>query len=281
MTNGTIPVNSQISQALLNQSTSSNNYLNAQLATRLSDTFHVSASALQNLFMGPSTSIAKYSFSQGGTLSADRLIGERVTAGFSYQFSDFRFTGNNVPTTDAHWPRLRVGWGLDKPFNLLAQVGPVISSSSSGIIGSTPEPARTSVNLGRLLNANYTGRRWTLNESGGQQPMVSSGLAGVSTAQNYNALVQYKLTRLATVYVNSGYYSANGTGVSDKMLRYSTGITYRRNRVSAFNAAFVGYQTRISGSSPASVGATTQGTTSTNMFQIGLILTPEPFKWNI
>jgi len=49
----------------------------------------------------------------------------------------------------------------------------------------------------------------------------------------------------------------------------------------AFNAGFVGYQTRISGSSPASIGATTQGITNTNMFQIGVILTPEPFRWNI
>jgi hypothetical protein len=281
MTNGAAPVNPQILQALLNQSTSSNNYFNAQLATRFSDTFHFSASAFQNLFVDPSTSVAKYSFSQGGAVSADRLIGERVTAGFSYQFSDFRFTGNDVATTDTHWPQLRVGWGLNTPINLLAQVGPVISSSSSGIIGSTPEPARTSVNLGWMLSANYTGRRWTINASGGQQPSLSSGLAGVSTAQNYSALAQYKMTRLATLYVNGGYYSANGTGISDKVASYSAGITYRWNRMLAFNARFVDYQTRISGSSPASIGATTQGTTNTNMFQIGAILTPEPFRWNI
>lgn len=280
ITNGPLPVGPQLQQALLNQSTTTNNNFSAQFATKFSNTFTFSATAFQNLFVGSSTSVAKYSFNQGATLATDRLIGQRVTAGFGYQFSDFRFSGNSIPTTDTHWPQLRLGWGVGTPFSVLAQVGPVVSSTSSGMIGSVPEPARTMVNAGWALTGAYADRRLTISASLGQQPSSSAGLAGFVTAQSYSGTIQYKLTRLTTVYAVGGYYQANGTGLSDKVVNYSAGISYRLSRVVALNAGFVGYQTQISGAAPASIGATTQGTTNTKMAQIGLILTPEPVRWN-
>src|SRR5262249_52182398 len=280
MTNGPLPVGPQFMQALLNPSTTTNNNFSVQYATKFSNTFHFSATAFQNFFIGASNSVSKYSFSQGAILSTDRLIGQRVTVGFSYQFGDYRFSANNVPTTDTHWPQLTLGWGVGTPFSVLAQVGPVIASSSSGIIGSTPQPARTTVNAGWALTGSYTGRRLTGSASLGQQPSLSTGLGGFATAQNYTATIQYKLTRSATVYANGGYYQADGTGFSNKVVSYGAGISYRLGRVVALTAGFVGYQTQINGVSPASVGGATQGTTNTKMALMGLIFTPEAFRWN-
>jgi hypothetical protein len=280
MINGPLPVGPQFLQALLNQSTTTNNNFSAQFATKFAKTFRFSATAFQNFFIGASNSVSKYSFSQGAILSTDRLIGQRVTVGFSYQFSDFRFSSGSVPTTDSHWPQVTLGWGAGTPFSVLAQVGPVIASSSSGIVGSRPQPARTTVNAGWALTGNYTGRRLTVTASLGQQPSLSAGFGGFATSQSYTGTIQYKLTRRATVYANGGYYQANGTGFSDKVVSYGAGVSYRLIRVVALTAGFLGYQTQVSGVSPASVGAATQGTTNTKMIQIGLIFTPEPFKWN-
>jgi hypothetical protein len=280
MINGSTPVGAQLLQTLLNQSTSTSNNVNVQLSSRLSETSNAAASVYQNLFIAPSTSVSQYSFGQGGTLSAERLIGENFSAGFSYQFSDYRFSGGDVPTTDTHWPQLQIAWGQGTPFGIRAQAGPVISSSSSGLLGSSPVHAKTAMDAGYLLNGSYTGRRLTVSISGGEQPSLSSGFAGFSTAQTYSFLAQYRLTRLAMVYSNIGYYTSSGTGFNDRVASYSIGASYRLSRIITLNASYFGYQTEVGGSTPTSTGSATSGTTKTNVFLLGLTVTPEPLRLN-
>lgn len=282
LTNGSTPIGSQLMQSLLLFSTSVSNSFAMDLSSRYSGWFTWSANAHQNFFsVLSSSSTNKYSFNEGGTLAGDWLVTGHWTVGLGYDFEDYRFSNSSVPTTESNWPQARLAWGKDTPFSLSAEVGPVISFSSSGITGTTSVPAQTKVDAAYLVAAAYTGRRLTLKASAGQVPMITAGFGGFATSQTYSGLVQYKLTRHTTLFANSGYYSFSGSGTSGHVVSYTCGISHRLTKFITLNAQFLGYQSLASGSSVGTLVAVPGRTAVTDLFLIGLTFTPRPFMWTV
>lgn len=297
-TSGSTPIGSQLLYTILYNSGTLSNVFAANLTSRFSDSFTWSANVHQYFFSTQSNSATSggvsgspastENYNQGGILAGDWDLGERFTAGAGCEFDDFRFSNGNFPTTEAEWLLARFGWGAGTPFSVLAQIGPIISQNSSGTIGTTREAAQDKVDFGYLITATYTDRRLKFLATTEQIPGLSAGFGGFSTTQTYSARIQYKLSRQATVFANFGYLGISGTGVSTDGLTYTGGVSYRLAQMVTVSAQYLGYQiigggtTRgIGAFGPGTIVASPQGTTVTNLFLIGVIVTPPPIKWRL
>ncbi len=291
VTTGSTPIGSQLLSSILYRTTTLDNGFAANLFSKVSNSFSLIANVHQNFFSTLSNSVtsggvtgsaaSKENFNQGGSLEGDWYLGERFTAGAVGDFEDFRFSNTEIPTTESEWLQARLGWGLGTPFYVLAQVGPIISESSSGTIGTTHQAAQTKVDFGYLITASYKDRRLQFSAAAGQVPELSAGLGGYSTAQTYGALIQYKLSRRATLFANFGYVNFTGTGISTQVLTYTGGVSYRLAQMFSLTAQYLGYQTIGGGTSTSTAFAIPVGTTVTNIFMIGVIVTPLPLKWSM
>jgi hypothetical protein len=289
LTNGSTPIGSQLLSSLLYHNATAGNDLALDLYSKYSNSFTWFANIHQVFFStlssSPSSESASGSasssenFDQGGSIGGDWLLRERFTAGAAYSFDDFRFSNGQLPTTDAHWPMARLGWGAGTPITLTAQVGPIIAQSSSGVIGTTHHSSQTKVDVGYLVRGEYAGRRLLLSGTAGQIPNLSAGLGAYSTSQTYAALIQYKLTRRIIPFANFGFYGINATGVSTDLINYSAGVSYRATRMLTFNVQYLGYQQVGGGFSTSGLLGPAAGSSITNLFEIGITVTPLPFKW--
>ena len=282
LTSGSTPIGSQLMQSLLLVSTNLSNSFAMDLSSHYSGSFTWSANVHQNFFsVLSSSSTNKYSFNQGGMLAGDWLIAGRFGAGLGYDFEDFRFSNSSVPTTESNWPQVRLAWGKDTPLSVSAEAGPVISTSSSGVVGTTSVRAETKVDAAYLVAATYNSRRLTITASASQFPMTTAGLGGSAISQTYSGLVQYKLTRRTTVFASSGYYSFSGSGTSGHVVSYTGGISHRLTEFITLNAQFLGYQSLASGSAVGTLVSVPGRTTVTSLFLVGLTFTPRPLKWRV
>ncbi len=291
VTSGATPIGSQLLSSILYKSGTLSNTFAANLFSKFSDSFTWSANVHQNYFSTLSntattggvtgTAASNQNFNQGGVLLGDWNLGERFTGGTSCDFEDYRFSNSEIPTTEVEWPQGRLGWGLGTPYSVLAQVGPIISESSSGTIGTVHQGAETKVDFGYLITAAYTDRRFKFSATAGQTPELSAGLGGFSTSQNYGALIQYKLSRRATLFANFGYIQFSGTGISTDVLTYTAGVSYRLAQMFTLSAQYLGYQTIGGTTGSSTIFAIPAGTTVTNIFLIGVIVTPLPLKWSM
>ena len=183
---------------------------------------------------------------------------------------------------------LELRWGGDTPFSFRAQVGPVISSSSSGSflttgpmgqLSSTSVPAKTQIDFGYLVSGDYRDRRLTVTASASQQPEFGAGFAFATSVQSYGILVSYNLSRRATAFFNGGYYTSSGNDISEEALAYTVGITYHLNKYLTLSANYLGFQTKASGSAVLGTVAVPGARTTTNLFQVGITFAPPPLKW--
>ena len=143
-------------------------------------------------------------------------------------------------------------------------------------------PAQTEVNVGYIVSGNYRDRRLTITASASQVPGFGAGFAGYATEQSYGLLASYKLSRRATAFVNGGYYTISGTGVSANVLTYTAGMTYRLDEYFTLSANYLGFQTKASGSAVAGTLVAVPGRTSTvNLLQAGITFAPPAFKWRL
>ncbi|MHB8384333.1 MAG: hypothetical protein ACYDC3_18560, partial [Candidatus Binataceae bacterium] len=240
LANGATPIGAQLMQSLFYQTSILTNFLSLDLSSRYNSSFTWTGNIHQDLFTTLPTSSASSSsssgvyFDEGGSVGGLWDLPERFVAGFVLQFDDFR-SNNSVPTSEVYWPQAKVEWGAGTPFTLLAQVGPIISDISAGTIPSsthagapitTSLAAQTTVEPGYLVSGSYTTRRLTITASAGQVPGFGAGFVGYAVEQTYGVLASYKLSRRATVYVNGGYYTISGSGVSADGLLYTAGIAY-------------------------------------------------------
>jgi hypothetical protein len=291
VTSGATPIGSQLLSSILYKTGTLSNTFAANLFSKFSDSFTWSANVHQNYFSTLSntpsaggitgSAASTQNFNQGAMLTGDWNLGERFTGGGTCDFEDYRFSNSDIPTTEAEWLQGRLGWGSGTPYSVLAQVGPIISESSSGTIGTSHVAAQTKVDFGYLITASYTDRRFKFSATAGQVPELSAGLGGYSTAQTYAALIQYKLSRRATLFANFGYVNFTGTGISTEVLTYTGGVSYRLAQMFTLTAQYLGYQTIGGGTSTSTVFAIPVGTTVTNIFMIGVIVTPLPLKWSM
>ncbi len=296
LANGATPIGTQLMQSLFYRSSTLINYFGIDLFSRYSNSFTWTANIHQNLFAtlsGPSSSSngSKNFFDQGGALGGEWNFLERFAAGFGYQFEDFRSSAGDQPTAETNWPQFTMRWGEETPFSILAKVGPVISDSSSGslvttsasgTLSTTSVPAKTKVDVGYLVNGNYRDRRLTVTASAAQQPGFGAGFTFATTVQTYGLLVSYKLSRRATVFVNSGYYTQSNAGVSEEVLSYTGGMTYRLNEYFTLSANYLGFQTKASGSAVVGTLVAVPGArTTVNLFQAGITFAPPPLKWRL
>ncbi len=295
LTNGATPIGTQLMQSLFYQSSTLSNDLSLDLSSRYSNSFTWTGNIHQYTFTTLSGSSASSSsnsglfFDQGGSVGGLWDLPERFAAGFICQFDDFR-SNSSLPTTQTYWPQAKVEWGEGTPFSLLAQVGPVVSDSSAGSIATTTssgtaattgEPAQTEVNVGYLVSGNYHNRRLAITASASQAPGFGAGFAGFATEQSYGLLASYKLSRRATAFVNGGYYTISGTGVSANVLTYTAGLTYRLNEYFMLSANYLGFQTKASGSAVGTLVAVPGKTSTVNLLQAGITFAPPAFKWRL
>lgn len=301
--NGAVPIGTQLMQSLFYQSSTLSNNIAINLFSNYNNSFRWTANVHQNLFStlsGSSSSSNKSGlsatsnssgdfFDQGGAWGGEWDLPERFAAGFGYQFEDFRSSAGNQPSADTNWPQFRARWGGDTPFSIRAQVGPVISYSSSGsFVTTSPSgklsvtnvPSQTAVQVGYLVSADYRGRRLSITASAAQQPEFGAGFAVATDAQSYGLLVSYKLSRRATVFFNGGYYTSSGNGISEDALTYTGGVSYRLNEYLTLSANYLGFQTKASGAAAAGTFVSVTGArTTTNLFQAGITFAPPPLKW--
>ncbi len=295
LANGATPIGAQLMQSLFYQSSTLSNDFALDLTSRYSNSFSWTADVHQYLFMTLSGSSSSSSgsglfFDQGGALGGQWELPERFAAGFAFQFDDFRSNGE-LPTTQTYWPQFKMGWGEGSPFSILAQVGPIVSDSSSGTIVSaglsgvpvsTDIAAKTEVNVGYVVSANYHDRRLTISASAGQEPGFGAGFAGYAAEQTYGVLASYKLSRRATIFINGGYFTVSGTGVSADVYTYTGGMTYKLNEYFTLSANYLGFQTKASGSAVAGTLVAVPGKRATvNLVQAGITFAPPSFKWRI
>lgn len=294
LVNGAAPIGTQLMQSLFYRSSTLSNNLAIDLFSNYNNSFRWTANVHQNLFSTLSSSSSNTNsngnfFNQGGGLGGEWDLQEKFAAGFGYQFEDFRSSAGGQPSADTSWPQFRMRWGGDTPFSFHAQVGPVISYSSSGSLlttnGSgnpvtTAVPAQTKVEVGYLVGGEYRDRRLTVTASAAQQPGFGAGFAFAANVQSYSLLVSYKLSRRATLFANGGYYTQSNSGESEQGLTYTGGMTYRLNQYVILSANYLGFQTKASGSAVLGNFVAVPGKRSTvNLFQVGITFAPPPLKW--
>jgi hypothetical protein len=294
LANGATPIGTQLMQSLFYRSSVLSNYFAMDVFSRYSDSFRWTANIHQGLFATLSSGSSSSSgngifFDQGTILGGEWDLPERFAAGFGYQFDDFRSSASGQPSAETNWPQIRMRWGDDTPFSFRAQVGPIISDSSSGSLVTTDHsgnpktttvPAQTQVEVGYFVGGGYHDRRLTVTASAAQQPGFGAGFGFATNAQTYGVLVNYKLSRRATVFVNGGYYTQSQAGATEQALTYTGGINYRLNKYFTLSANYVGYQTKASGSAVAGTIVAVPGTrTTVNLFQVGVTFAPPPLKW--
>jgi hypothetical protein len=280
ITNNDVPLGTQLMQSLLSDQNTMSSTLAMNLISRYSNSFTWSGTVNQNTFsLLSGNPESKYNFSQGASIAGDWNVGERFTAGALYQFNDFRFSNASLPTTESNTLAMRLGWGAGTPFTALGQVGPVLSMSTSGKIGTTLEPSQTSVDLGFLVSGGYVGRRLSMTGTFSQAPGINNGLAGVATTQSYSGLFQYKITRRAMVFANGGYYSTDGTGSSSQVIAYTGGLSYLLSENLSVNLNYVGYNTVANGLNADALVKVPGKNTVTNLLMIGITVHPEPLRW--
>lgn len=297
---GAAPLGTQLMQSLFYNSSTLSNNLAINLFSNYNDSFRWTANVHQNLFStlssspsnsngssGPSNSNGNF-FDQGGALGGEWDLPERFAAGLGYQFDDFRSSAGNQPSADTNWLQFRARWGGDTPFSIGAQLGPVISSSSSGSflttgpmgqLSSTSVPAKTQIDFAYLVSGGYRDRRLTVTASASQQPEFGAGFAFATSVQSYGILVSYNLSRRATAFFNGGYYTSSGNDISEEALAYKCGITYHLNKYLTLSANYLGFQTKASGSAVLGTVAVPGARTTTNLFQVGITFAPPPLKW--
>jgi hypothetical protein len=296
LANGVTPIGTQLMQSLFYQSSTLSNDFSLDLSSRYSDSFTWTANIHQYVFTTLSGTSASSSgnsgvfFDQGGSVGGLWNLPERFAAGFVCQFDDFR-SNTDLPTTEAYWPQATMSWGVGTPFSIMAQVGPIVSDSSSGSVATTTAagtptttelPARTQVNVGYFVSGNYHDRRLTVSASASQEPGFGAGFAGYATEQSYGVLANYKLTRRATVFVNGGYFTISGSGVSADVITYTGGMTYRLNEYFTLSANYLGFQTKASGTAVVGTLVAVPGKRSTvNLVQAGITFVPPAFKWRL
>jgi hypothetical protein len=286
-TDSTQPVSPQLLSALLynyNTTTQSNNF-SAGLKYVNQNMFTWSSEVHQNFFSTGSSSATLgattgSSFDQGGSFVADRLVGERFTVGFGYQFDDFRFS-NGVPTSDSHMPMLRLGWGAGTPFSLQASAGPTIVSSSAGVVGATRVAATTTVGPGFNIVATYAGERFNLQGSAAEAPGLSAGFGGQTNNVTTSALLQYKLTRRALLFTNVGYFNFSGSGINGYSFSYAAGASYRLTRHISLTGEYYGYRTLGNGAAAVGLAGTPGQTAVTNVFMFGVVFQLAPWRWDL
>ena len=291
---GVAPIGTQLMRSLFYQSSTLSNSLAMDLFSNYENSFRWTANVHQNFFSTLSGSSSNTNssgnfFNQGGALGGEWDLPESFAAGFGYQFEDFRSSAGDLPSADTNWPQFRMRWGGDTPFSFHAQVGPVITYSSSGSLLTsnnsgppirTVVPAQTKVDAGYLVSGDYHDRRLTISASAAQQPGFGAGFAFASNVQSYSLLASYKLSRRATIFANGGYYTQNNSGVSEQGLTYTAGMNYRVNKYVVLSANYLGFQTKASG--PAVLGtfvAVPGARTTINLFQVGITFAPPPLIW--
>jgi opacity protein-like surface antigen len=280
ITGGSTPVGQQLMQSLLFSSNTTSNNFSMNLSSRYSDSFSWLASTYQNTFTILSGDpLSKYNFAEGASLAGDWAVGERWTAGAICQLNDFRFSNGSVPRTDSQTLAMRLKWGDGTPLALLGQLGPTFSNSSAGTAGTNATPSQTSIEAAFLVAGTYTGRRLTMTGTFSQAPSENANLPGVTTAQSYAALVQYKLTRRTIVFANGGYYAANGDGTSARVITYMGGISYALSENLSLSASYLGYRTAARGSAASSIVSSPGNQAVTNFFMVGFTLHPLPLRW--
>jgi hypothetical protein len=280
ITNNTVPLGSQLLQSLLSNSSTMSSTFAATLVSRFSDSFSWNANINQTTFSLLSGSPeSKYNFSQGVAVAGDWNVGERFTVGTGYTFTDFRFSNSSTPTSEANMLAMRLGWGAGTPFSFLAQVGPVISQTSAGSIGKAAVSSQTSVDVGFLITGAYTGRRLSLTGTFSQAPGLNNGLAGAGIAQNYVTLVQYKLSRRATIFANGGYNSTEGASNSSRVIAVTAGLSYLLNENLSLSFNYVGYSSIADGVGASALVRVPGSESVTNLFIIGVTLHPDPLRW--
>jgi hypothetical protein len=295
LANGAAPIGAQLMQSLFYRSSILSNYVAIDAFSRYSESFRWTANLHQGMFANLSSQSSPTSangifFNQGAALGGEWDLPERFAGGFGYQFDDFRSTGAGQPSAETSWPQFRMRWGDDTPLSFRAQVGPVISDSSSGFLvttGSGGKPIATSVPpqtqaaIGYFVGGGYRDRRLTVTASAAQQPGFGAGFAFATDAQTYGLLVNYKLSRRATIFLNGGYYTQSHSGGSEEVLTYTGGVTYRLNKYFTLSANYVGYQTKASvAAAVGTIVAVPGAQTTVNVFQLGILFAPEPLRWN-
>ncbi len=295
LVNGATPIGTQMMQSLFYQTSTLSNDFAIDLSSRYSDSFTWTADIHQLVFTTLSGSSSSsggsgYFFDEGGALAGEWNLPERFEAGIAYQFDDYR-TSANLPTSQTHWPQVRMGWGEKTPFSILAQVGPVITNSSAGSlltsgptggVKTTTVPAQTTADVGYMVSGNYRDRRLTITASAAQEPGFGAGFSGVATEQVYGLLISYKLSRRATIFVNGSYYTISAVGTSADAAIYSAGITYRLNEYLALSGNYLGFSTTASGPAVAGTLVAVPGKRSTvNLLQVGITLAPPALKWRL
>ena len=295
LANGATPIGTQLMQSLFYRSSILSNYYAIDAFSRYSESSRWTANIHQGLFttlsgQSSSSNGSGIFLNQGATLGGERDLPERFAAGFGYQFDDFRSTASGQPSAETNWPQFRLRWGDDTPFSFRAQVGPIISFSSSGSLvttgpsgklSTTSVPAQTQVGIGYFVGGGYHDRRLTVTASAAQQPGFGAGFSFATDAQTFGLLVNYKLSRRATVFVNGGYYTQSRAGSSEQILTYTGGMTYRLTRYLTLSANYVGYQTKASGSAVVGTLVAVPGArTTVNLFQLGVTFAPPPLKWS-
>jgi hypothetical protein len=286
-TNSTEPVSPQLLTALLYnyRTTTQSNDFSAGISYVNQNMLTWSSEVHQNFFSTSSSSAAQsatpgLSFDQGGSLAVNRLLGERFSIGLGYQFDDFRFS-NGVPTSDSHMPMLKFAWGAGTSFSLQASAGPVIVSSSAGVIGATRVAATTTVEPGFGFLATYAGERFDLQGSAGEGSGVSAGFGGQTNNITTGALLQYKLTRRALLFANVGYFNFSGSSVSGYSFSYAAGASYRLTRHISLTGEYYGYRTLGNGAGAIGLAGTPGQATVTNVFMFGMVFQLAPWKWEL
>jgi hypothetical protein len=303
LVNGVAPIGTQLMQSLFYQSSTLSNSLSLDLFSNYNNSFRWTANVHQNLFTtlsgsssisGGRTSPAASNgsgnfFNQGGALGGEWDLPERFAAGFGNQFDDFRSSAGNQPSADTNWPQFRMRWGGDTPLSFSAQVGPVVAYSSSGslvttghrgMLRTTSVPAQTKLDFAYFVGANYRDRRLTVIAYAAQQPGYGAGFAFATNQQRDALLINYQLSRRATLFANGGYYTQSNSGVSEEALTYTSGMTYRLNQYFILSANYLGFQTTASGSAALGHFVAVPGKRSTvNVFQVGITFAPPPLQW--
>jgi hypothetical protein len=249
----------QLAVALLSNQQSVGNYgefsLNHQWSERWSTSLRVNQSYFESGTTGSS-------FVQGAVVQEDYRSTADTHIGLAYEFDDMR--SSQFPRSEAHFPRVYLNWTATPTLKFTAEGGPIAFQNSHAI----------SLDPGFRLTGAYSLRRLKVQVRGGQTPTIGASFSGAGLVRNGEGSVSYALSRRTSLLAGVGFYQFTGNNVDAQVLSYGIGASYKVTRQASI---FVdGWRIQQSGGT--GLSSTSNATSSSDIFTVGILFSFEAFR---
>jgi hypothetical protein len=222
---------------------------------------------------GNNNSADNSSYDQSIRTYTDYHFSDRFSLGAGYRFYDFQFSRPGLPSEQAHYPFVRATWLPMQNLYFEGMVGVVISHTQGS--------SQQAVNPGGMGALEYDLQHAHLKIYGGQQPEVTSGLAGAGLFRFVRGNIFYDFTPRLTGNVGAGFGESQGSNYDGQIISWGLGLNDRVNKWLSVYTRFVELRREETTSSQFLPSGTQNGKEAVgDYFVVGFNVSVEAFRWS-